>query len=172
MTLDSDQPEPNQRLVFDQLLEAAYSWTHSLAYLLCSDRAAAEDLAHETLERAITKAHHISRPDVLRAWLRTTMLRLLVSRRRRAAREARAFLRILWTRGPGVDLSEPALEMWMALRGLPPRQRACIALRYLEDLPENEIAAVLKMKPGTVKAHLAQGRKRLRTVLERSSLSG
>src|SRR5436190_22625346 len=42
-------------------------------------------------------------------------------------------------------------ELWQAVLRLPPRQRACIALRYYEDLPEREVAAILSCSVGTVK---------------------
>ena len=43
-------------------------------------------------------------------------------------------------------------EVWLAVRALPPRQRAVVVLRYYEDLSERQIADVLRCRPGTVKS--------------------
>jgi RNA polymerase sigma factor (sigma-70 family) len=52
-------------------------------------------------------------------------------------------------------------EDWDALRRalalLPPRQRAVLVLRYLEDLPDATIAALLGCSPGTVRSQAARG---------------
>jgi len=44
---------------------------------------------------------------------------------------------------------------------LPPRQRLCVVLRYYEDLPESEIAALMDCSVGTVKSQLAKARRKL-----------
>jgi RNA polymerase sigma factor (sigma-70 family) len=47
--------------------------------------------------------------------------------------------------------------MKQALLRLPARQRAAIVLRYYEDLPERQIAELLRCQPGTVKSLLSRG---------------
>ena len=49
-------------------------------------------------------------------------------------------------------------DLWRAVRALPDRQRAAIVLRYVDDLSVDEIANVLDVTDGTVKASLAQAR--------------
>ena len=46
--------------------------------------------------------------------------------------------------------------MLTALRSLPPRQRACVVLRYHEDLPVAEVAAMIGVAEGTVKRYLSE----------------
>lgn len=53
-------------------------------------------------------------------------------------------------------------SMVQALRRLPRRQREAVALRYLIDLPEREVAAVLGVSTGSVKVHLHRGLAALR----------
>jgi RNA polymerase sigma factor (sigma-70 family) len=43
-------------------------------------------------------------------------------------------------------------ELWRALGALPPRQRTVLVLRYYEDLPDADIAAVIGAKEGTVRS--------------------
>ena len=52
-----------------------------------------------------------------------------------------------------------------ALTGLPPRQRACVVLRYYEDLPVAEVAALLGVNEGTVKSQTARALATLKTMI-------
>jgi RNA polymerase sigma factor (sigma-70 family) len=52
-------------------------------------------------------------------------------------------------------------EVRRALATLSPRQRACVVLRYYEDLSVVEIADELGCAEGTVKRHLADARTKL-----------
>lgn len=56
------------------------------------------------------------------------------------------------------DRAAEHLAVVEAVRALPPRQRAAVVLRYYEDLPEAEIAALLGCSTGTVKSQLAKAR--------------
>jgi RNA polymerase sigma-70 factor (ECF subfamily) len=53
-----------------------------------------------------------------------------------------------------------------AVRGLPPEQRAAVALFYFEDLSIAETAIALDVPAGTVKTRLMHARRKLRTALE------
>ena len=52
-----------------------------------------------------------------------------------------------------------------ALEALPSKQRQVIVLRYYGGCDEAEIAATLKIRPGTVKTHMKRGLERLRDEL-------
>ena len=74
--------------------------------------------------------------------------------------------------GPVVAISsEDEIAVRVSVRDgiarLPRRQREVIALRYLADMPEGQVAAVLGLNPGTVKQHAARGRAALRAAFER-----
>jgi len=56
-----------------------------------------------------------------------------------------------------------------ALRGLPERQREAIILRYYADLPEDQIAAAMRISRGAVKSHTARGLSALRAALEQAT---
>jgi RNA polymerase sigma-70 factor (sigma-E family) len=52
--------------------------------------------------------------------------------------------------------------VWRALRNLPQRQRAVLALRYAEDLADDEIASLLGVSESTVRSQAARGLAALR----------
>jgi RNA polymerase sigma factor (sigma-70 family) len=54
---------------------------------------------------------------------------------------------------------------WQLLAQLPRQQRAVLVLRYYEDLPDDEIAAVLGCAPATVRSNAARGLATLRNNL-------
>ena len=64
------------------------------------------------------------------------------------------------------DRVDGTTDIVAALRGLPPRQRAAVVLRYFEDLTEVQTAAVLGCSVGTVKSQTARGLAKLRVVLD------
>jgi RNA polymerase sigma factor (sigma-70 family) len=134
-----------------------------LAYVLCGDRGVAEDLVAEAFARVWPKwrAGHV---DDLPAYLRRALVNLVQGRHRRRLLERRVLDRrtVDWRDGqrfePGVEMRG---ELWSALLRLP-----VIVLRHVEDLSEEETAAVLNVRPGTVKSRLARGLATLRAELE------
>jgi RNA polymerase sigma factor (sigma-70 family) len=60
---------------------------------------------------------------------------------------------------------ESRLDLLDALRGLPPGKRAVLVLRYYEDLPEAQVAAILGCSVGTVRSQAHKAVTQLRSVL-------
>ena len=58
------------------------------------------------------------------------------------------------------------IDLIRAIRQLPPKQRAAIALRYVEDLPVNQIADILGCSTSTASVHLHRARTKLAELLE------
>jgi RNA polymerase sigma-70 factor (ECF subfamily) len=67
--------------------------------------------------------------------------------------------------GRAVENSEIAEKIRSVAGGLPPVQRMVFALRDLQDLPVAEVAHLLQISPGAVKANLCLARARIRRVL-------
>jgi RNA polymerase sigma-70 factor, ECF subfamily len=65
-------------------------------------------------------------------------------------------------RGPVVaELPEQDAQVWRAVRALPRRQAQVVALHYAADVPVTEIAQILGLAEGTVKAHFHRARQAL-----------
>ncbi|WP_252976387.1 SigE family RNA polymerase sigma factor [Janibacter melonis] len=135
------------------------------ATLLTGDEDVARDLLQETFVRVWPHWERV-RHQQPEAYVRTTMLRLQQSRWRRR-----------WTgETPTADLPERAgedrtvgvddrLALTAALLALPVGQRQVVVLRYVEDRSVAEVAALLRVHPGTVKSQAARGLATLRTIV-------
>ena len=136
------------------------------ARALVGDRASADDLVQDTLERAWSKLHLYRRGTDLRAWLFTVMHNVYVNQRR-AARSTTP----LDDEMP--ELAQPARESDMlvlrdldaAIRRLPADQREVLLLVALEDMSYAEAADALEIPIGTVMSRLARAREKLRIML-------
>jgi RNA polymerase sigma-70 factor (ECF subfamily) len=111
-------------------------------------------------------------PEAFDAWVHRITVRHALRRlkRRRRAREAETPLALM------TEAAEPTVPqdvdpdaviasrqaLAIALSKLPPKQRLALALRYVHDLSDAEIAAALGCREGTVHALLSRGRQTLR----------
>ncbi len=140
-----------------------------VAYVVCRDRALAEDAAQAAWSAAWRRMGDIRDPELVRGWLVTV-----------AANEAR---RIMRARRHGVieiSVADPALEATVdvradgladgisradlrrALAGLEPTDRALIALRFIGELSSEEIGAALGLSPSGARGRLSRLLLRLR----------
>jgi RNA polymerase sigma-70 factor (sigma-E family) len=147
------------REVFDRL----YPLARHLAHRITSDRAVAEEIAAEALIRLYVRWAWLARRPHRDAWVLrvTTNLALDSVRRRRRHPEPRATSVLT----DPILLIVDRMELAAALRRLPRRQREVVALRYLGDLSEQQVADLLGVSGGSVKTHLHRGLASLRSTL-------
>ena len=128
--------------------------------LVAGDLHEAEEVVQEAFARASVRWAWLRDYDVPEAWVRRVAVNLVAERARRLRRQARALLRL--GAPPQVPAaSVEAVALLEALRTLPMRQRQAIVLYHLVDLPIEEVARMLGVRPGTVKSLLARGRRAL-----------
>ncbi|MDI2132964.1 SigE family RNA polymerase sigma factor [Yinghuangia seranimata] len=146
------------------------------AYLLCGDRAAAEDLAQGAfvaLHRHWARVSAEGAPD---AYVHRAVVNATIRHARKQRKEG--VVRGRPDDGPEPDATldrpvddagfarvEQLDELRRALDELPPRMRAVLVLRFFGQLTEAETAHALDCAVGTVKSHTAQGLRRLRGLL-------
>ncbi len=148
---------------FDDLYRRTYSGVLALAMATVRNRSLAEDLVQDAYAQLWTHRAGVSQPV---AWLRRAVVsNCLASLRTRRRREA-----IIRRQPPVPSTSAPDEEAFLDLLiGLNERQRMAVTLRYVEDLSEAEIAAVLGCRPGTVKSTLHRAMKVLRARMKGES---
>lgn len=141
-----------------------------LARLFVDNRDAAEDLVQEAFIRLSRSLHRIDDPAKTAAYLRSIVLNLARDHNRRGLVSLRHQMAADDLDPAGVDETvadrDDHRRVVAALRGLPRRQRDCVALRYLFDLGVAEIGETLSLSPNSVKTHLKRGLSSLRLSLE------
>ncbi|TQS46816.1 SigE family RNA polymerase sigma factor [Cryptosporangium phraense] len=158
----SDRPDEAFREYVEERLPAL----QRLAYLLCQDRHHADDLVQDALVKLYTRWDRASAASHLHAYARTTLVRTFLSERRTNwARRVVLVDRFPEDLGSSDPDAASAVAVRRALAGLPPRQRAVIALRYYSDLSVEETGETLGCSPGTVKSQTAKGLAALRRAL-------
>jgi RNA polymerase sigma-70 factor (ECF subfamily) len=138
------------------------------ARALLGNRAAADDLVQDTLERAWARCALWRAGSDLRAWLFSIMHNLRIDQLRRPNLPSHSIDEDDFevpTRATQSDRLE-VRDLESALRQLPDEQREVLLLVALEDLSYAEVAGMLGIPVGTVMSRLARGRERLRRLME------
>jgi len=138
------------------------------ARAMLGDRAAADDLVQDTLERAWSRFSQWQPGSDLRAWLFSIMHNLRVDQLRRGVPPTHSLdedAGAVPTRATQTDQLE-VMDIESALRQLPGDQRAVLLLVALEEMSYGEIALALGIPVGTVMSRLSRGRERLRQIMD------
>ncbi|HET9735344.1 MAG TPA: RNA polymerase sigma factor [Burkholderiales bacterium] len=137
------------------------------ARALAGERAAADDLVQDTLERAWTKLHLYRRGTDLRAWLFTVMHNVHVNRLR-ATRPSDPLEDEMPELAQRATQGDALLvrDLERALAALPVAQREVLLLVALEDLSYEETAQALDIPIGTVMSRLARAREKVRLLMQ------
>lgn len=123
----------------------------------------AEEATAEAFARALERWDRVSQMSSPGGWVFT------VARNRLRRRWGRRRTEVRLLDGQRVDRAaemEPfQAEVWAAVGRLPRRQREAVALRYIADLTEAQVAEAMGVAPGTVASTLHDARARLRPLL-------
>lgn len=165
---DADRDAEGIQDTLRHAFETNYESLLKLSYLYSGRWEMAEDLAQEAFVRAAPKISGIPTAEVP-LYLRRTLINLWKNRMRRAAVERRARARVQWLTEVVTPITEPDLTLWNAVRSLPPRQRACVILRFHEDLSEQQVAKTLGCSVGTVKSSTSRALAKLRMELRNAN---
>jgi RNA polymerase sigma-70 factor (ECF subfamily) len=129
------------------------------AALLCGDRDDAADLVQEALVKTFGRLRNGFGIESAEAYVRRVILNTHLDGGRRRARWRRvAPLEHVPDEHPSdTPKVDAKLDLHGELRKLTPRERACLVLRYYDDLTVAAIAATLGISAGTVKRYLSDG---------------
>jgi RNA polymerase sigma-70 factor (ECF subfamily) len=136
------------------------------ARALVGDRASADDLVQDTLERAWAKLHLYRHGTDLRAWLFTVMHNVHVNKVR-ATRGTDTLEDELPELAQRASQGDALLvrDLDRAIAQLPTEQRAVLLLVTLEEMSYEEVARALGIPIGTVMSRLSRAREKLRLMM-------
>jgi RNA polymerase sigma-70 factor (ECF subfamily) len=160
-TSDGTAPEqPAGTPSFEEVYLSERGRLVGLLTAMGGNRALAEDVAQDAFARAWARWERVRRSPSPAGWVYRTAFRMHRRRTRRAdvvpgRREAH----------DAVDDAGIRLDLLAALRGLPRRQRQLIVLRHIGGLPTSEVAQLLGMREGAVRAGVHRAVVALRTAL-------
>lgn len=129
------------------------------AALLCGDRDDAADLVQEALVKTFGRLRNGFGVDSAEAYVRRVILNTHLDggRRRSRWRRVAPLEYVPEQRESAAPAVDAKLDLHGELRKLTPRERACLVLRYYDDLTVAAIAETLGISAGTVKRYLSDG---------------
>ena len=133
-----------------------------LVWLLTHDRGRADDLVQDAFTSVMVRFDELERPG---AYFRTTLVNLVRERHRQADREEKRLR--LEAASLLKNTSAPVDPLIDVVATLPLAQRTAVVLRYWCDLPDDEIAVALSVRPATVRSLIHRALRRLDKEIDR-----
>ncbi len=185
------RPELNQAVTLlrtntpeavDQALALLQNTVFSFSMKLCGHREDAEDTMQEVLYRSLRHLARIEEPRALAVWLYTVTRNRCWRMRKTSSYAPRQTLsldelvptdaelaRLLQDPGAGPEqaalVEEQIEQLHQAVLRIPPQLRIVLILHDMEELPTEDVAQILNVKPGTVRVRLHRARLAVRKEL-------
>jgi len=153
---------------FARLVAAHHASMARVAYAITGDPATAADVVQVAWSIAWKRLRTLRDPGSIRPWLvaiaANEARQVLRRRRHREIVDLSAVIEVASGGDPADRIM--AVDLARALRGIPPDDRALLALRFVGGLDSGEIAAQLGLSPSGVRSRLARVIERLRKELD------
>jgi RNA polymerase sigma-70 factor (sigma-E family) len=156
---------------FTEFAVASRARLRSTAYLLCGDWDRASDHVQEGLIRVYVAWPRLVRRGGELAYARKAVVSAFLDASRKRSSTERPTSEHP-DRASDEDIASAVADraaLMAALGRLPGRQRACVVLRYFEELDVRETAAALGCSEGTVKSQTSRALASLRAMFEDAS---
>jgi RNA polymerase sigma-70 factor (sigma-E family) len=141
------------------------------AFLMCGDWSSASDYVQEALIRVYRHWPRLRGEAEARSYARKAVVSAVIdAKRRRSSSEVPVDeVHDSPSRTDDADRSAERDLLTRCLAQVPARQRACLVLRYYDDLSVSEVAAALGISEGTVKSQTARGLETLQAAFARET---
>lgn len=150
---------------FAEFFSARFDRARRIAYAMCGDWVEAEELAQNGFVRLYSHWPRIAHQNP-EAYLRTVLTRLFLDTRRRGRKREQLVAEPPEHAATSTDSVDDRQPLITALQQIPPRQRAVLVLRIVQDLSIEQVAAAMRCSKGTVKSQTARGLTALRAAYE------
>lgn len=146
---------------FEAFYIKEYQKVFRSAFLLCGDLELSQDATQEAFSRALARWKRLQKEPWSGGWVATTALNYCRKQLRLSKRTHQSD-----PIASGRDFEVTTFDLKAAIETLPYRGRQATILYYLCDLPVVEVALLMGVSEGAVKAHLSRARSTLLQVLE------
>jgi RNA polymerase sigma-70 factor (ECF subfamily) len=149
---------------FEQFFEAHHARLQQALYVVTGNDREAEDLMQDAFLRVWERWDRVEAMDRPDGYLYRTAMNAFRSWLRRTGRGARHLLTVAPSASSDLDVDEQD-RVQRALRSLTVRQRAAVVLMDMLEFDSAQAAAMLGVRPSTVRNLAAQARRALETTL-------
>jgi RNA polymerase sigma factor (sigma-70 family) len=146
---------------YSSFFRAEFTHVVRTSYLIVHDRQRAEDVAQEAFIQLLAHWNKVTRYERPEAWVRRVAIRIAS----RSARRERLRHALEGATDPPPSFVPQDVDLLNAIKQLPTRQRAAVALFYFEDRPLPEVADILGCSHAAAKVHVFNARRRLADLL-------
>ena len=167
---------------YERLVRGHQALAFRTAYLITGDAADAEDATQEAFVKAYNALGSFKAGSAFRPWLLAIVANEARNLRRKTGRRAALNLRLVQESPPSdVTASSPEAvvledekrtELMKVLASLHERDRLVVSYRYFLGLSEEEMAAALGCRRGTIKSRLSRALGRLRVLMAKEGNAG
>jgi RNA polymerase sigma factor (sigma-70 family) len=144
---------------FEEFFDRAWPRARAMGVRMGLGREEAEDVALDALAVAYDQWGRVRDLGYRDAWVFKVTANMALRRLKKRHRPVLAPM--VWAASPKDEVTS-RLALRGVVAGLPRRQRQVLVLRYLADLPEEDVARALGINIGSVKQHASRGRAALR----------
>ncbi len=158
---------------FKQALVQQIPYLRAFARSLCGDRERADDLAQETLIKALRARSRFQKDSNLRAWLFTILRNHYYSECRRSVRQQdwdEDAMSAKLVVQPEQEISLAVVDLYRALQLLPDEQREALILIGAGGFGYDEAAAICGCAVGTIKSRVSRARRAIETAIKNGEL--
>ena len=137
---------------------------------LCNDAALADDIAQDALVNAYVASASFRGAARFSTWLFRIAYNCFIDRMRGRRLQTAPLDSPAARAVPGPEAADGRFrheDLHRAIGMLPDKERAALLLFYMEDKPVKEVAAILEIPAGSVRAYLSRGRQHVKEYLEK-----
>lgn len=150
---------------YGQLIHTYQNYLYRTAFLYTKNEDEALDVVQDCILKAYESIKGLKKPEYFKTWITRILINSANQYHRRAGKtvpletEAEA-------EAPAGASMEEKWDLYHAIDRLPKLYRTVVILKYYDDLKISEIASVMDIPEGSVKAYLYRAKRELRTFLE------
>jgi len=159
---------------FEELFTRYRDRVYAIAFRIVGSSADAMDIVQDSFSLVFRKLHGFRGGSLFSTWLFRIVVNCSIDHRRRAAQRGAVPLGIDGEEDPiderpspgdSAEARELGDQVQEAISLLSPKLRAILALRYLEGMAYDDLAATLGLSLGTVKSRLARAHLALENIV-------